>query len=120
MPQASQDLYMQNIGDEQNKNWIACIDLDCFISQGGTKPAPKEAGQKRMTPEQLFNYKKEVAEKAWEWAKEKAGKEIPVPVAPTNQPATVPDQKYLNDYKEAIKERRILSSVFFYGVCGGK
>lgn len=119
VPQASQDLYMQNIGDDQNKNWIACIDLDCFISQGGTKPAPKqEGGRKKWTPEELFNYRKTLSDLTWEYANKKASDMIPIPVAPNATPTNAPDQKYLNDYNLAVKERRIMASVFYYGIMG--
>lgn len=47
-------IYVQNIGDETNKNWVRCIDKDCFVKQGGTLPDGKKQfyGKKSRTAEE--------------------------------------------------------------------
>ena len=75
VPTANQDIYMQNIGDDINKNWIACTDLECFISQGGNKPEANYSGgyKKAKTPEETFSWRKALSDKAWDeaWNKSK-------------------------------------------------
>lgn len=70
-PTANQDLYMQNIGTDEEKVWIACTDLECFIAQGGTKPEAGSASnfKKGKTPEEMFSYRKELSEKCFTYAK---------------------------------------------------
>lgn len=69
IPKVGQDIYMQNIGTDEAKNWIACYDLDCFILQGGTKPEANSGGYKKAkTPEETFSWRKALSDKAWEYA----------------------------------------------------
>jgi len=110
-PVAGQDIFMQNIGDDTNKNWIACFDLECFKSQGGSEPVKKE-GRKTMSPEELFDYRKKLIDLSFEYAKKVAEKEIALP---TSQGAMTPEQ-FAQNYKEAVRERRIMASVIFYGL----
>jgi len=44
VPNEGDDFYLQNMGTTEDKKWISCSDLECFIKQGGTKPEPKSAG----------------------------------------------------------------------------
>lgn len=33
-----QEIFMQNLGTKEQPSWIACQNIECFISQGGSKP----------------------------------------------------------------------------------
>lgn len=65
-------IYIQNIGDEANKNWIRCVDLECFEKQGGTKPDAnkKWTGKKQRTVEERLLEVKTVGPILWKMADE--------------------------------------------------
>lgn len=49
------DIYMQNKGDDVNKNWVICRDLECFTKQGGVfdPNAPKKQFNARTKEQRL-------------------------------------------------------------------
>lgn len=53
-PTAGADLFMQNLGTEENKQWISCTKQECFESQGGDKGLVKgfKKGKVMRTQEQ--------------------------------------------------------------------
>ncbi len=71
-PIVGQDIYMENLHTKESPVWVACLDLDCFISQGGHKPDPNAKAFKSKTPQELFEYRKELSIFAIDYAKEKA------------------------------------------------
>jgi hypothetical protein len=70
-PIVGQDIYMENLGTKESPTWIACLDLECFIAQGGHKPDPNSKPFKAKTPKELFEYRKELSNFAFDYAKEK-------------------------------------------------
>src|SRR5207245_3577943 len=72
VPFKDTDIYMENIGTKEIPAWIACLDLNCFISQGGRKPDPNAKSFKAKSPEELFNYRKSLSELEIVYAKEKS------------------------------------------------
>lgn len=78
-----QKLYMENIGTEENKRWIACIELECFEKQKANPDAiPKKTSQftpksSRLTTDELLLRSKAFLEFAPQAAIELAEKIIP-------------------------------------------
>ena len=104
-----QDNYYEKLNDK----WIRCTDLECFKKQGGTYDSNFKPGPKAKTPEELFKYRQALSEFAYAYAKAKAKEEIPDPM-PVTTTASV--SMYESALKEVIRDRRILTSVFYYGI----
>lgn len=64
-PTVGQDLFMQNLGTEEAKNWIACTDQVCFESQGGDKGVIKSKGKYSRTVEQRTEDVKVMINATW-------------------------------------------------------
>ena len=72
VPTAETDIYMENLGTKESPQWVACQDLECFKAQGGHEPSANSGFKKGKTPTELYEYRKELSEKCWAYAEQKA------------------------------------------------
>lgn len=113
---ATVDIYMENLGTKDQPNWISCEDMECFLSQGGHKPEPKSSsGRQSKTPEQLVEYRIAMSESAWKYAKQKAETEVPIE---KREILGINESEYKIYITNRLRDRSILSSVFYYGIMG--
>jgi hypothetical protein len=80
-PNVGQMRYYQNLGTKENARWVGCIDLDCFVSQGGSREKSQgfAARKKRSAEEARAEVQKLLAYAAEDASKtqlDARGKEI--------------------------------------------
>lgn len=121
VPKEGDDLIMQNIAKEgEPASWLVSPHEECFkkLQADPSLKNKKQAGGNRQskTPEQIVSYRIAMSEQAWKYAKEKAEKETPIE---KREILGITELEYKSYLANRLRDRSILSSVFYYGIMKG-